>query len=146
MRNYARILFPVAALLFIGSHYLTHGFDPVHIGIFAAVAVAWFFLYPLWVDRRILRSSNRLLHEGNTGNLFGRWEVELLPDKVHIASSSTETTYRASTITKVVETGDMLLLYVSSIQAVVIPKRKLSPEEFQEASAFAQQHYAGQAA
>jgi len=146
MRNYSRMAFPVAALLFIFSHYLTHGFDPMHIGIFAAVSVAWFFLYPLWFDRRIRRNSNRLLREGNTSNLFGRWEVELLPDSVHIASSSTETTYRASGITKIEETADALLLYVSPIQAVILPRRKLSPEEFQQAAVFARQHYGSQAA
>ena len=146
MRNYTRIVFPAAALLFVGARYLQHGFDPVHAGLFAAVSVAWFFLYPLWVDRRVIRRTNQFLREGNTSNLFGRREIELLPDKVHIATSSGETTYRASAITKVVETADALLLYVSSLQAVILPKGKLSAEEFLQAAAFARQHYGSRAA
>ena len=53
--------------------------------------------------------------------------------------------YRASAITKVVETADALLLYVSSVQALIVPKHKLLPEEFQQASTFAKQYYGHQA-
>ncbi|MEP6669882.1 MAG: YcxB family protein [Chthoniobacter sp.] len=146
MRNYARIMFPVAALFLIGTHYLNRGFDPVHIGLFTAVSVAWFFLYPLWVDRRVIRRTNQFLREGDSSGMFGRREIELLPDTVHIATTKGETTYKAAAITKVVETADALLLYVSSLQAVILPRRKLSPEEFQQAVSFAQQYYVPPAA
>ena len=146
MRRYVRFLFPAAALFFIVTHYLRQGFDPLYVGIFGSVAIVWFVLYPRFFDRRIIRRSNQLVREGNTGGMFGPCEIELLPDRVHITSSSGETSYRASAITKVVETTDLLLLYVSSIHALVLPRRKLSPRDFQQATAFAQQYYANNAA
>src|SRR5882724_9769508 len=142
MRNITRILFPVAALLFITSRFLSRGFDPLYFGIFAVFAVAWFVLYPRWFDRKVIRRSNQFLREGKTDSMFGRREIELLPDRVHIISPSGETTYRSSAITKIAETPDALLLYVSSIQALILPRRKLSEAEFQQATTFVQQHYA----
>jgi len=142
MRNVTRILFPVAALLIMTSHFLSHGFDLLYFGLFAVFSAAWFMLYPRWFDRRVIRRSNQFLKEGNNDSMFGLREIELFPDRVHVISPSGETTYRASAITKCVEAPEALLLYVSSIQALVLPKRKLSESDFQQATEFVQRHYA----
>jgi len=145
-RNVNRVLFPIAASLLVTSRFLRHGFDPIYLGIFAVLAVAWFVLYPRWFDRKVIRRSNQFLREGKTDGMFGRREIEFFLDKVHIVSPSGETTYRSSAITKIVETPDALLLYVSSVPALILPRRKLSESDFQQAARFVRQHYATQAA
>jgi hypothetical protein len=146
MRNMGRILLPVAVLLLITSQFLRRRFDPVYFGIFATFSIVWFILYPRWFDAKIIRRSTQFLKEGNTDSMFGRREIELLPDRVHIISPSGEATYHASAITKTVETPNALLLYVSSIQALILPRRKLSDADFQQAAVFVREHYAGESA
>ena len=141
-----RILLPVAVLLLITSQFLRRRFDPVYFGIFATFSIVWFILYPRWFDAKNIRRSTQFLKEGNHDSMFGRREIELLPERVHIISSSGEATYRASAITKTVETPDALLLYVSSIQALILPRQKLSDADFQQAAAFVREHYAGESA
>jgi hypothetical protein len=88
MRNMGRILLPVAVLLLITSQFLRRRFDPVYFGIFATFSIVWFILYPRWFDAKIIRRSTQFLKEGNTDSMFGRREIELLPDRVHIISPS----------------------------------------------------------
>ena len=145
LRTYIRLLFPAVALLMIVLRYRQHGLDPTHLGIFTVVATIWFLFYPRWMDRRVIRRSNQFLKEGRNDGLFGPREMELFPDRIHTTTSSGEATYRSNALKKIVETPDALLFYVSSIQALVIPKRKVSSDAFQQAVDFAQAHYLPQA-
>ena len=141
IRNLTRIFLPAALLLLFLIRFLRHGFDPILFTICAVPAAIWFLSYPRWFDHRVIRRSLQMLREGNTATMFGRRDLELLPDRLHIVSPMGETTFRAAAISKIVESPEALLLYVSPVQAVILPKQKLSATDFAQAKEFVHQHY-----
>jgi len=145
LRMFSRFVFPVLAIALIISRISAGGFDPIFCGFFALFAVIWFVFYPRWFDRKLIRRSTQFLNEGNNDSLFGTREIELLPDRIHVVSPAGETTYRASAVKKIVETPDALLLYISSLQALVFPRKKLSESEYDQVKTLAEQYYSGRA-
>ncbi|MEO6846243.1 MAG: YcxB family protein [Chthoniobacterales bacterium] len=141
MRTITRLLLPVAFGFFLASQIMSHGFELWSFSFFVIISVVWFVFYPLWFDRRVIRQGNRFLREDKTDNLFGRREIEFFPDRIQVISSVGNATYNASGIIKVIESPQALFLYISSIQALVIPKCKLPEDDFQNAVNFVKQHY-----
>ena len=140
MRNMARLLLPVILGIALGVYYFQFGFEPIFFVILGLVAVLWFIFYPPFFDRRVLRKVLQQVREGKMENLFGRREVELLPDAIRVTTPVSETVYRAAAVVKTVETPDAFLLYTSAIQAMIIPKRKISEVELHAVREFLQQH------
>jgi YcxB-like protein len=73
--------------------------------------------------------------------MLGKRELELTPEGVKSISTIGESFYKAEAIWKVTTTPDVLLLYISELQAIIIPRAKLSTEEWCAAKEFAQAHY-----
>lgn len=140
-RRNIRLVLPAVALAMIAWHFREHGFDGFHIALWVGVSGLWFWLYPRFFDRRVMTKTVRFVQEGRTDTIFGPREVELSADGLRVKSPAGESSYYASAVSQVVETPDELLIYMSSVQAVILPRRKIAAEEFQKAVDFAREHY-----
>ena len=81
------------------------------------------------------------MERGENLGLHGHREVELTPVGVRSISPAGEVFYNAETIRRVMVTRDALLLFVAGIHAVVFPRHRIDPDEFQEIVSFAKDHY-----
>ena len=105
------------------------------------LAVVTALIHPWLYNYRMAASSARQMDTEENRNLLGPREMELMTDGVHLVSRIGESFFKAEAIYKVVATPELLLLFISSMQAIIVPKVKIAPEEFEQAAAFAKEHY-----
>ena len=141
-----RLLFPIGLLLLAAALVTrTYGSGEVS-GYYAAaplaaLGVALAAFYPRWYNHRVMKIAVRQTKGEDNRNVFGTRQVELTPEGVRSVSRMGEMFYRAGAILRVVVTPDLLLLFVAPMQAIIFPRTKIPPEEFDKAAAFAKACY-----
>lgn len=131
MRLIVRLIFIPVALVFAGLQWM-HGDEVLSLLIaFAIVAVLWFFLYPILFDRRVLRSLKRILNEGNNKGLLGPHTFTTSTDGYRVIYPGGEAFHKWSSVEKLASTEAYIFIYVSSLQATVIPRRALEGGSFE---------------
>jgi hypothetical protein len=107
------------------------------VGLIAGYVVFFGRIY----DWRAMRAAMREMRRGDNRTIFSRRELELTPEGVRSVSGMGEGFYKAAAIQRVMETPRQLLLFVAAMQAIIIPRAKIPPEEFEAAAVFAREHY-----
>lgn len=110
-------------------------------GAIWAAAILVLLFYPRYYNKRVVAVSMQVMNKPESRNLFGPRELELTEQGVQTHSAIGQAFFRAEAITKVVVTPAYLLLFISSAQAIIVPKAKIAPGEFEEAVGFAQKWY-----
>jgi hypothetical protein len=94
------------------------------------------------MESATMKANERQMRSAANSSLFGHREVEFGPDGVRSESPLGTMFYKSDAFRKVKATPDLLLLFVGDLQAVIIPRAKLAPGEFEAAEAYAREHYA----
>jgi len=123
----------VASLVFLVSlavFYLLHQENkvlPSFKYIVALVAsVVCFFAYPAFHRSEVIREFRKATREGDNRSILGHHTITLTQENIFIKAPGGASTYTWSSINKVAQNDKYVFLYVSSINAIVIPKNAFS--------------------
>jgi hypothetical protein len=78
-----------------------------------------------WINTR---QARKLLKEGDNKAVLGHHELSLSPEGIFVRTQTSESKTSWSAITKVLQNDQYVFLYVSSINAFVIPKKAFANE------------------
>lgn len=97
--------------------------------------------FPLSFRRRIKKVVKGMIDDGRNINLFGRHEVSITDDGIDDLGEYSNTSHKWPAIEKIVMFKEYIFIYLSSIEAIIIPHRAFSATEefhsfFASASAF----------
>jgi membrane protein implicated in regulation of membrane protease activity len=96
--------------------------------------VAYFFLAigilkPLLWRRQVRRIVDRMLNEGRNRSLLGKREVLITPADISTAGELRSTIVRWKAVERIVEEREVLYVYISSVDAVIIPRRAFASDD-----------------
>ena len=74
----------------------------------------------------------RKLSVGDTSSIFGHYKLTLSAETLHEQGPKNETSFKLSAVQKLVSTGQYLFIYVSPLQAYIVPRRAFPfPDDFE---------------
>ena len=85
-------------------------------------------LFPFSFRRSLRRNVLAMLKEGRNRGLLGTKEVTLTPAEIRSTGAMGMTTTAWPAVERVVVDGDVLYLYISSVSAVVVPRRAFAQD------------------
>jgi hypothetical protein len=136
-------IFVVTGLV-IAAFLLRHPF-PSELSV-CWMAVAVFLLTPLFLPgsyrRNTIRLVGRLIDEGRNRSLLGRREITMTPVDLCAASELRSTTVRWKAVERIEEDLQYLYIYVSSLEAIIIPRRAFAGDsDFEAFAAGVRKHW-----
>ncbi len=102
--------------------------DIIYMTVFITLSVLWFAFLPKYMWYIMKKRTNKLIEENKEGDLFSEKHIIIDDLGIHYESKSSSGTYNWNSVIKVCDTEKALYIYVSSIQAVVIPKRLVADQ------------------
>ena len=87
------------------------------------LAVLWFLLYPKYYNHAVIKSYRKMLSENCNNGMLGKQKVLFQSNKLVEITEKSKTEYDGKFLNKIVETDAYLYLYLTSITAIIIPKR-----------------------
>ncbi|ADI00154.1 YcxB family protein [Salisediminibacterium selenitireducens] len=90
--------------------------------------LVWIITYPKQHKRVIRRQTEKLLQEGENSSIFGKKIMTLDDQTIKVVGGNSSETTSKQSIQEVKVYEDMILIYLSSITAHIIPTRFLSEE------------------
>jgi len=99
------------------------------------ICVVVFFAYPKVYDDSILKRLKRIMDDPENTKAFGRQTVTLSPDGYHSSRPGAEATIAWDHVVRLAETSDHVFLYLSAIDAIVIPRRSVEGASFEDVKA-----------
>jgi hypothetical protein len=109
--------------------------------VFITIAVAYLFFCRHLMKLMTMRANLRHMRREENRKLLGHRELEFTPEGVKSVSALSESFYKADAIQRVKETPDMLFLFIAELQAVIIPRAKITKEEWDAVGEFARKYY-----
>lgn len=97
--------------------------NTIHMSVFIILSVLWFIFSPKYMWYIMNKRINKLIKENKEGDLFNLKHIVIDESGIHLKSESSSSTYNWSSVIKICDTEKAVYIYVSSIQAVVIPKQ-----------------------
>jgi hypothetical protein len=124
-------VFPIAA----GIALVTVCCPEQALGWLAMAYGAGYLLYiaigfPPRYRKRWLRKYRTLLDSDADPNGFGESTIELGDSEISASTKTGHLTISLARITDTVETSDYLFLFLGKMQALIVPKRGIAPEQF----------------
>ncbi len=113
MRTRVRFMLPLVMLCFWLFALATDGFNWVSTTLYLAVSVLWFFLFPARFDRRVQRYTEKFIDEGSFGRSLGPCELTLSESGLHSKSSMGESTFKWSSVDRVLLTDSYLFIFLT---------------------------------
>lgn len=99
----------------------------------------WIYPVSMWIMRSrfhhfFLRLVIRwMLAAGDTSSLFGHYKLTLSAEQLHEQGPKNETIYKMSAVQKLRQSSQYLFIYVSPLQAYIVPARAFPmPEDFSQ--------------
>ena len=120
-------------LLPLGPSYLmTQEPSPIAyiIGILGGVVA--FFVFPPISRTSNINQWKKIIAEGNNKAILGRHILTLSEAGIHAKSPGSESDLEWSTIQKVLQSKSHIFLYISAVNALVIPKKAFPTEQSQQ--------------
>jgi len=89
-----------------------------------------------WLPKQVERQVKRMYREGKNRTFLGEQQLEL--DENHIIDQGkySESKYSWDTVERIIFTDDYAFIYVSSVNAIVIPNRKITEGNYDELKEF----------
>lgn len=94
----------------------------------AIFALIWVFAYPNMFQNSIIKQVQKMVREGDNSQLYGKKTMKVEGDQLTIVEGDATTVLTKDSIKKVQAYDDMILLYLSSVSAHIIPTRYLTTE------------------
>lgn len=91
--------------------------------------IAWVIFYPIQHKKIILNQTRKMLSEGDNSSLFGEKILTVKEDVITVTGENEHEQFKRENIKKIKQYNDMLLLYNSSVSAMIIPTRNLTETE-----------------
>lgn len=91
-------------------------------------ALVWVFVYPNMFQNSIIKQVQKMVREGDNSQLYGKKTMKVEGNQLTIVEGDATTVLTKDSIKKVQAYDDMILLYLSSVSAHVIPTRYLTTE------------------
>ncbi|MGE8082038.1 YcxB family protein [Peribacillus loiseleuriae] len=103
---------------------------------FALISIVWIVFYPKYFYGHIIRNVKKVLNEGSNDNLLGQHVFISTEDGFIEKSRVGETKIGWSSIERIEENEDYFFLFISTMNAYIVPKRsfpdKASQEDFKK--------------
>jgi hypothetical protein len=117
--------------------------SPDSLWVVPIACVGGALIYP-WTFRWSLRRNvNAMLAEGRNKGLLGQKEITLTPAEIRSTGAMGAVTAAWPAVERIVVDGDVLYIYISSLSAVVVPRRAfVQDSDFQAFTETAWKHLA----
>jgi hypothetical protein len=117
----------VVGLVAIGAGVAIESEIPLFARVFSAIifAALFRFAYHLFFGLALRRQTRQLLSEGSNDGILGPHELELNDKFLTERTDVNESRHAWSAINRIEETDEHAFLYISSLQAHVIPTREV---------------------
>ena len=130
------ISFLIFIFVFILSTVINNIFsEPYYLGVisglFAGIigSVSYFFIFPSVNERGMRKNIRKAINEGKNDNVIGKHKISMSSESITEATIAGEANNFWSSLDKFVESADYLLLYLSALQAIIIPRHTFSSEK-----------------
>jgi hypothetical protein len=130
-RFWLRFAFLPIAAVFIGDALLHRERDPGLAVLFLIVTVLWFVLYPMVYDDSIRKKMKKVVGDPRNTKVFGKCTTTLTPEHVYQRSPRGESTIPWDNVMEVAGTKDYVFLYISTVEAIVMPRMSLKGISFE---------------
>lgn len=122
-------------LILLGGYYMTDGYkDLIGIIIYGISSLLWFIYCPRLHFKSIKRNITRMIDEGKDTSLFDLRQVVVNEREITEEIIDHKTFKSWKKIVKMGISKDNLFIYVSDVDALIIPKKIIGDEE--ESKAF----------
>jgi hypothetical protein len=118
-------LLPAVFLIFILADLSRGEFNLFTFITYLIISVFWVLFMWNFMLNRSLENMRRMLREGDNSAVLGPQEISLSAEGLVIRNSESETRMSWKTVKKLSQTDQYYFLYISSISAVILPKRHL---------------------
>ena len=98
---------------------------PLRLAIASVVAILSAMTVPLFFKRAIANQTQKLLREGSNEGILGEHELHIDERGLTEITSVNEARHALSSIARIEETDVYAFIYISTLQAHVIPKKKV---------------------
>lgn len=120
-----------AILLFIKLISPSVSFDLFF--FYAIFMLAAIYVFPLFsMENTLKKQADKFYDDPSNAHSFEPAEMIISETGIFTKSRYVETTYRWNSVLKKDETTDHYFLYINSMQAIIIPKRVIKPEAWQQ--------------
>ena len=117
------VIYIVLALVFLLQQKVSTGVA------FLAVAVIWFFVYPLWQRRLYEKHYRTFIAETYSNRLNRPVSMELNKDYILAKDNGSESKVLTTEVEKIVEIPSLILIKLKGGQAYLLPKTKIGQTE-----------------
>lgn len=124
--------------VYFGGRWFTQGSNIYWIIVALLFMVGWYLYFPQFMKKTQIKYFKKLLKEGDNSALFGKRELVVHKDYLEVKDATTTSILNSKNLLEWKETENLIILYVSSITAHVIPKRDLSGSEYESIRAVLQ--------
>jgi hypothetical protein len=97
--------------------------------ILAIGTVGTYLWIPRLMDKTTQKRIRKMLNEGKNGELFDERTYAFDDQGIKVTSENSSNSYKWQSITRIAENETTFYLYVSSLQAILVPKRFLETQE-----------------
>lgn len=115
----------IASLVFLILPFILKGSSdipfPYWLSVFVIVYIAWVVFYNRYMEWNITRKISKMVDEGKNSNMLGERTLKLVEDGMIQSSSLSESKTTWDAIVDVIETGEHIFIYTSSLAGYVIP-------------------------
>lgn len=130
----AQLLLPTIMAMTSAWFYFKHGRLSSLLPL--CVGLLWFFFYPSFLRRKILKATEKMLKESSYEKSFGAYSVVLDDTGIASISPTGEAKYKWNAVTRVCLTPDHLHIFLTGPQGYPIPRKQIGEEKIQEAKLF----------
>jgi len=120
------VLLAIATLLWFESDSFLPRMIATELAAFGILVVIF---WPWWYRRAVGKNTRRMLASGKNIGLIGQHWLSLGPDQIVASSPYSEAKLRWPLVEQIILTDDQLLIYISSMSALIIPRREFASDE-----------------
>lgn len=134
------IIFVLIALL---AFSLLSRFRLTVAAIFLLSSILWYGYFPTFSKNQVIKSTEKTIARGQLSSLFDEVRLEFDSAGVKEVTTQGENSNSWQDIQSICFTQEYLYLFLTSTSAIIIPKRTLAIEEFDELEGLMDNHYPG---
>lgn len=90
--------------------------------------VGWWVYYPTMHEKSIRKQTLKLLNEGDNSSFFGEKKMVIEQDSIYIVDEHSSETISRQNVKEIKVYEDQIILYLSAVQGLIIPKRNMDVE------------------
>ncbi|MFO8068413.1 MAG: YcxB family protein [Alkalibacterium sp.] len=121
---FAVVIYSVGTALF---NQLFIYWSIIAIGFF----IVWVIYYPTQHKKILLKQTRKLVSEKDNSSLFGKKTLTINDDVITVTGENEQVQINRENIKTIKDYKEMIVLYNSSVSAIIIPKKNLTSDEIE---------------